>query len=93
MRVPIIVPDIRPGNEPLTISSWFVDEGDYVLAGDLVIELLIPGMTCDVTSNASGRLVKVVKSVDAVTSVGEIVGWIEAASPDEAESSENTEND
>jgi pyruvate/2-oxoglutarate dehydrogenase complex dihydrolipoamide acyltransferase (E2) component len=93
MRVPIVVPDVRPGNEPLTISSWFVEEGDFILAGDLVLELLIPGVTFDVTSNASGRLVEVVKPVDALTTVGEIVGWIEAALPEEPESLQNSEND
>jgi len=91
MRIPLVVPDIRPGHAPLSVSGWFVDEGDIVLAGDLVVELLIPGITFDVTSNASGRLVEIVKPVDSGTAAGEILGWIEADLPDTAEPTEDRE--
>ena len=77
MRVPITAPDLRSGNEMVRISGWLIDEGDLVLAGDLVVELLIPGLTIDIVANSTGRLVEIVKPVDSPVHVGDVLGWLE----------------
>lgn len=83
MRIPIIVPDLGCHGESLRISSWFVEKGDMVIAGDLVIEVLTPGMTFDVAAESSGRLVEIVKPLDSRIHDGEILGWLEVSNFEE----------
>jgi pyruvate/2-oxoglutarate dehydrogenase complex dihydrolipoamide acyltransferase (E2) component len=77
MRVPITVPDMRSGDETIRISGWLINEGDLVLTGELVVELLIPGLTIDVIAESSGQLVEIVKPVDTIVAVGDVLGWLE----------------
>ena len=77
MRVPITVPDLRSGDESIRISGWLIDEGDLVLAGELFVELLIPGLTIDIIASSTGRLVEIVKHVDSQVQVGDVIGWLE----------------
>ena len=77
MRVPIVVPILGSGEQPLRLSAWFVDLGDTLLAGDLVAEVLFPGVTFDVVSESAGQLVEIVKLVDSTIHEGEILGWID----------------
>ena len=77
MRVPITVPDLRSGDETIRISGWLIDEGDLVITGDLVVELLIPGLTIDIVANSTGRLVEIVNPVDSLVNVGDVIGWLE----------------
>ena len=79
MRVPVVVPDLRIGTEPLVIGAWLVDEGDEVIVGDQVVEVFIPGVSLDILAVSSGRLVQIMKPVDSSISVGEIIGWLDDA--------------
>lgn len=74
--VPLTVPDVGAGDGPLTVSSWFADEGESVSVGDTVVVLLVPGITCDVASPVSGVVVRVEKQIDARVRVGDVLGWI-----------------
>ena len=78
-RIPITVPDLGAGAEPIRISAWLVDLGQTVIAGDRVVEVLIPGITFDIAASRTGELVEITKPVDAVVAQGDILGWIEAA--------------
>ena len=77
MRIPIVVPELQIGTEPLRISGWLVDEGDHVVYGDLVAEVLISGVTFDILSESGGRLVQIAKPVDAAVLEREIIGWLD----------------
>jgi pyruvate/2-oxoglutarate dehydrogenase complex dihydrolipoamide acyltransferase (E2) component len=77
MRTPIVVPDLRIGTETLVISGWLVDEGDLVIAGDIVVEVLIPGVTFDILAESTGQLVQIVKPVDVSVTAGEVIGWLD----------------
>lgn len=77
MRVPVVIPDLKHGSEPLVISGWLIDEGDLVVAGDLILELLIPGVSVDVFAEASGRLAQILKPMDSKVATGEIVAWLD----------------
>ena len=78
MRVPISVPDLRAGNEPIRVSGWLIDEGDLVSVGELVVELLIPGLTIDVVAESAGRLINIQKPVDSTVHAGDVLGWFES---------------
>jgi pyruvate/2-oxoglutarate dehydrogenase complex dihydrolipoamide acyltransferase (E2) component len=55
MPTPILLPDLGVG--PVTLSHWYAEPGDAVLAGERIVEVLTEGATFEVTSPATGRLV------------------------------------
>jgi len=77
MRVPIILPRLDSGKEPIRVCGWLVDEGDLVVKGDAITEVLIPGITFDVIADSTGRLVEIAKPVDSIVHAGDILGWLE----------------
>ena len=74
-RVPL--PDLGTGAEPVRVSAWFVEVGDLVEVGDPILEVLIPGLTSDVCSPATGRITRLLKEIDESVHPGEIVAWVE----------------
>ena len=78
MQAPVILPDV--GLEPKTemvVSLWFADEGEEVLEGDRLVEILAGSVTFDVPAPATGRLVEVrVAEEDAVHS-GDVLALVE----------------
>ena len=76
--VPIRLPDLGLDEAPARISTWLTEPGESVLAGDRVVEVLVPGMTFDVAAPASGTLASVVKPVDSLVFAGDILGMIAA---------------
>ena len=82
MRIPLLVPDLGSGLESIRLSGWLVDEGELVLAGEGVAELLIPGFTFEVAAVGTGRMVEFVKAIDSELAVGDLLGWLEVDTPD-----------
>ena len=81
-RIPIIIPELGSGTESIRISAWLVDLGQTVIAGDRVVEVLLPGITFDIQTAHTGELVEITRVVDAIVQPGDVVGWIVAESPD-----------
>lgn len=77
MRVPIEVPEVGAGTETLRLCGWLVDVGDLILKGDLIAEVIIPGVTFEIASPLTGRLVEITCPVDAKIQSGSILGWLE----------------
>ncbi len=75
-RFPITVPELGSGRDSVRISAWLVDVGQTVIAGDRVVEVLVPGITFDIEAAQSGELVEVIRPVDAIVVPGEVLGWI-----------------
>jgi len=80
MAVPIILPELGVRDGTVRISCWLVDLGDRVDAGDRVVEVLTPGITCDVSAPTSGTITRIEKPFETAAKTGEVLGWIE---PDE----------
>ncbi len=78
MTTPIVLPELGAGDEPVRVSCWLVDPGEAVLAGDRVVEVLVRGMTFDVSAPAAGVLSRIEKSDNSVTAAGDVLGWIDA---------------
>ena len=75
-RFPITVPELGAGSDSVRVSAWLVDVGQAVIAGDRVVEVLVPGITFDIEAAQSGELVEVTRPVDAIVAPGEVLGWI-----------------
>ncbi|GAB4143907.1 MAG: hypothetical protein Tsb009_15340 [Planctomycetaceae bacterium] len=78
-QVAIRTPEIGAGSQTIRVSSWLVDVGEMVNFGDRIVELLVKGMTFDVSSPETGLLMRIDRSLDAVVQPGDILGWLETA--------------
>lgn len=77
-RFPITMPDLGTGSEVVRVSAWLVEVGQNVIAGDRVVEVLLPGITFDIHAARTGELVEITVPVDAVVAAGQVLGWIAA---------------
>lgn len=75
-RFEVTTPDLG-SSEPVRVSGWLVETGETVRAGDRLVELLMPGVTYDVPSPATGRLVRVDAVAGSRVRPGEVLGSIE----------------
>jgi pyruvate/2-oxoglutarate dehydrogenase complex dihydrolipoamide acyltransferase (E2) component len=81
MLTPVRIPDLGAGGLPLVISAWFVEADDPVEPGDPLLEVCLPGVTCDVAATVAGRVAAVERDLDAPVREGDIVAWIQTATP------------
>ena len=79
MRIPLTLPELDVHGEAVRVSGWLVDRGEFVIAGDRVVEVLLAGVTFDVEAARSGMLVEITKPVDAVVARGETLCWLDLA--------------
>ena len=56
--VPLIVPDLGLGSQPILLSLWLVPQGRRVLAGDRVVELAAGVATIDLAAPVAGRCLR-----------------------------------
>ena len=82
MPTPIELPDLGTGDEAICVSCWLVEMGEMVVAGDRVGEVLIKGITFDVSAPVSGILSRIEKSLDTRIVPGDILGWIDSDNSD-----------
>jgi pyruvate/2-oxoglutarate dehydrogenase complex dihydrolipoamide acyltransferase (E2) component len=75
-RVPIVLPDLGTSDSAVRISSWFVEPGDNVDAGEPILEVVIPGITCEVCSPVAGRIDRLASAIDAFVTAGDVVAWL-----------------
>ena len=78
MSSPIRVPDLGV-NDGIRLTAWLVEVGDAVLRGDRLVELLIPGVTFDVSAETDGTLIGKTQPLNAVVAVGDTLGWIDSS--------------
>ena len=79
-EIPIVLPDLGTGGAAVAVSAWFVEPGDEVEAGERIVEVVIPGMTCDVASPTAGRIARIVPEFDELLLPGAVVAWLVPAS-------------
>lgn len=75
-HIPVVIPDLGTAGAAVSVSAWFVEVGDSVEVGEPILEVLIPGVTCDVCSPASGRIDRLVSAIDARVMPGDVVAWL-----------------
>ncbi|WP_298865512.1 biotin/lipoyl-containing protein [uncultured Gimesia sp.] len=77
MTTPIVVPPMGCPNQDLTVSLWLARVGEQVIAGDRVVELLMPGIIFDVESSCSGTIASYECQPGTKVREGNVLGWIE----------------
>ncbi len=78
MQSPVVLPEI--GVEPETemvVSIWFAEEGEEVLEGDRIVEILAGSVTFDVPAPATGRLIDVRLVEEDIVHTGDILALVE----------------
>ena len=87
MAVEIKLPELGAGDEIIRMGCWLAEPGDSVIAGDRLIELVLPGMTFDVVAPASGTLQRIERPFESAVQPGDVLGWID---PDDGDRSLGT---
>ena len=93
MRHAIQLPELGLEDKAARISGWLVDVDDVVVAGDVVAEVLLPGITFDVAATHSGKLVQIERPMDAIVATGDVLGWIDANDDDQPNHDESSSPD
>jgi pyruvate/2-oxoglutarate dehydrogenase complex dihydrolipoamide acyltransferase (E2) component len=76
MSTPLELPDLGTEGDPVVVSGWLVDVGDRVEAGDRVVEVLVTGITFDVTTPVAGTIERIAIRVDDLVPPGGVLAWI-----------------
>jgi 2-oxoisovalerate dehydrogenase E2 component (dihydrolipoyl transacylase) len=76
-RERLLVPDFHLGHVPLTLSLWLVPPGARVVVGDRVAELVAGGVTIDLESPVTGRLVAMLADEDEPLATGAAIAEFE----------------
>jgi len=82
MSQAVVLPELDTQGEPIRISCWLVEAGEAVETGDRLVEVLLRGVTFDVSAPVSGVLAAIDKPFDTQVVPGDILGWIETSRKD-----------
>ncbi len=56
--VPILVPDLDAPGAPVRVGEWLAREGETVVEGDRLVELIFGEIVADLPAPATGTLVQ-----------------------------------
>ncbi|MFN5771110.1 MAG: 2-oxoglutarate dehydrogenase complex dihydrolipoyllysine-residue succinyltransferase [Pirellulaceae bacterium] len=73
----LVVPSVGESIQEVQISNWLKKEGDWVQAGEEVVELETEKATVQVPSPVAGVLTKILKSKEQFATVGEAIAEID----------------
>ncbi len=84
MQAPVVLPDLRveAGTE-MVVSCWFAEEGDDVLEGDRIVEILAGSVTFDVSAPATGRLVQIRAVEEDLVLPGDVLALVDCEADNE----------
>jgi len=86
MQAPVTLPEIRVEAETeMFVSFWFAEEGEEVLEGDRLVEILAGSVTFDVPAPQSGRLVEVRLAEEDAVHSGDVLALVETEDEPESE--------
>ena len=77
--VPVVIPDLGTGTEPARVTAWFAEAGDLVDLDEPILELAVPGATCEITACCRGRIDRILKPIDSQVRNGDVAAWIHPA--------------
>lgn len=74
--VPVVVPANFADAKKIAVSVWFAEVGETVAENERLAELLIPGMSIEMESPATGTLKKIIHQRNSIVQPGGTIGWI-----------------
>jgi pyruvate/2-oxoglutarate dehydrogenase complex dihydrolipoamide acyltransferase (E2) component len=77
-RTHLTLPDLGLGDQPITLSMWFVKEGANVAEGELIVEVLAGAVTVDLPSPADGILAEKLAAEGESLTIGQRLAIIES---------------
>jgi pyruvate/2-oxoglutarate dehydrogenase complex dihydrolipoamide acyltransferase (E2) component len=75
-EIPIVLPELGIAGVAVQVAAWYVEPGDAVEPGEPILEVMIPGITCDIPAPAAGIITRLAQPLDAIVSAGDIVAWL-----------------
>lgn len=76
MSIDVLIPnDLWEEDEEAVITSWLVSDGSEVAEGDILAELMVQKIQCELIAPASGTL-SIQKEIDDVVAKGDCVATI-----------------
>jgi len=86
----VLAPSMGEGIEEMTVVNWLKKEGDTVAQFEVLVEIETDKVTNEITSPASGVVLKILVQKDEVVKVGSTLAWVgkpgeplEASQPEE----------
>ena len=82
MRIDVRVPELADEDgDPIVVGYWFVREGQRVLVGEELVEVMCGKTVFTVASPASGAVARILAENEDVVHVGDRLAMIERADP------------
>jgi 2-oxoglutarate dehydrogenase E2 component (dihydrolipoamide succinyltransferase) len=78
-EIPIVLPELGIAGVAVQVAAWYVEPGDAVDQGEPILEVMIPGITCDIPAPAAGIITRLAQPLDATISPGDILAWLAPA--------------
>ena len=82
MPIRIVVPDLGESIVEATISRWLKQKGDYVAAGEAIVELETDKVNLEVTAEQAGILARIERQAGEDVQIGNLLGLIETTPED-----------
>ena len=75
--IPLVLPELGVGDQPIQACTWLVNEGAEVSAGDRLLEVLAASATIDLPAPVDGLLIEQSVAEGDTLHVGQVLGLIE----------------
>lgn len=85
MPIKIVVPELGESVVEATVARWLKREGDHVAVGEVVADLETDKVNLEVGAERTGVLVRIERKEGEDVKVGDVLGVIEEAPPQEPE--------
>ncbi|MEH7483762.1 dihydrolipoamide acetyltransferase family protein [Neobacillus drentensis] len=76
MATEVLMPKLGAAMENGTIIKWFKNEGEFIEAGDPLLEVMTDKINIEVEANVSGTLLKINCVEEETVPVNQVVGYI-----------------
>ena len=77
MLLRIVMPKFTETMEEGTIMKWYKNEGDSIMEGEPIVEIMGDKVTCDMEAPAAGKLLKILRIENTNVPVGEVIALID----------------
>jgi 2-oxoglutarate dehydrogenase E2 component (dihydrolipoamide succinyltransferase) len=91
MPVPLKVPNVGESITEVEIGEWLKKNGDFATENDPVVVIETEKATVELPAPISGKVTEVLKKQGEKAAVGEVIGYMEAATPEKKPEAQDKE--